>query len=55
MLRLKDKGIRHLYNNRRGDQLVILRVETPESLTKEQKRLLEELAKSMGPAKGAHA
>jgi len=32
----------------RGEQLVILRVVTPESLNKEQRKLFEELAKSLG-------
>jgi molecular chaperone DnaJ len=48
---LKDKGIPHLHKSGRGDQLVRLTVVTPESLTKEQRRLFEELAKSMGPAR----
>ena len=51
VFRLKDKGIPHLHRNGRGDQLVRLRVVTPESLTREQRRLFEELAKSMGPIK----
>ena len=46
--RLKDKGIPHLHSSGRGDQLVKLLVVTPESLTKEQRRLFEELAKSLG-------
>ena len=48
---LKDKGIPHLHTSRRGDQLVTLRVITPESLTKEQRRLFEELSKSLGSEK----
>lgn len=55
VLRLKDKGIPHLHGNGRGDQLVRLRVVTPESLNKEQRKLFEELAKSLGPIKGAGA
>jgi len=55
IFRLKDKGIPHLHRSGRGDQLVRLRVVTPESLTKEQRRLFEELAKSLGPTKGAGA
>jgi len=46
--RLRDKGIPRLHGIGRGDQMVALRVVTPESLTKEQKRLFEELAKSLG-------
>jgi DnaJ-class molecular chaperone len=37
----------------RGDQMIVLRVVTPESLTKEQRRLFEELAKSLGHEKGS--
>jgi molecular chaperone DnaJ len=49
IFRLKDEGIAHLNSHGRGDQLVRLRVVTPESLSKEQRKLFEELAKSMGP------
>jgi molecular chaperone DnaJ len=45
--RLKDKGVHHLNGSGRGDQIVVLRVMTPDSLSKEQRRLLEELAKTL--------
>ncbi len=48
ILRMKDKGIPRLHGMGRGEQLVILRVVTPESLNKEQRKLFEELAKSLG-------
>ena len=48
IFRMKDKGIPHLHSGGRGDQLVVLRVVTPESLTKEERKLFEELAKSLG-------
>jgi molecular chaperone DnaJ len=48
IFRIKDKGIPRLHGMGRGDQLVILRVVTPESLTKDQRKLFEELAKSLG-------
>jgi molecular chaperone DnaJ len=48
IFKLRDKGIRHLRRMGCGDQLVILRVVTPESLNKEQRRLFEELSKSLG-------
>ncbi len=51
LFRLKDKGIPHLHGGGRGDHLVSLLVVTPESLTKEQRHLFEELAKSMGHAR----
>ncbi len=47
VLRMKGKGIPHLgRDGRRGDQLVAVRVRTPEKLSKDQKRLLEELQRS---------
>jgi molecular chaperone DnaJ len=55
VFRLKDKGIPRLHGMGRGDQMVVLRVVTPASLTKEQRRLFEELAKSLGSDKSAGA
>ncbi len=49
--RMKNKGIPHLRRHGQGDQIVKLRVVTPESLTKEQRRLFEELSDTLGPAK----
>jgi molecular chaperone DnaJ len=48
VFRLKGSGIPHLRGSGRGEQLVVLRVMTPESLNKEQRRLFEELARSLG-------
>lgn len=48
VFRIKDKGIQHLSRGGRGDELVTVSVATPESLTKEQRRLFEELADSFG-------
>ncbi len=50
VFRLKNKGIPHLHSRGQGDQLVKLRVITPESLTKKQRQLFEELAKDLGSA-----
>ncbi|MFC1914179.1 molecular chaperone DnaJ [Chloroflexota bacterium] len=47
IFRLKDKGAMHLRRSGRGDQLVRLSVVTPESLNKEQRKLFEELAKTL--------
>jgi len=47
VFRLKGQGIPHLRRSGRGDQIVILFVVTPESLTKQQRQLLEELANSL--------
>ena len=51
VFRLKNKGINHLNGRGRGDQLVQVSVTTPESLSKEQRRLFEELADSLGTGK----
>lgn len=48
IFKIKDRGIPRLRGLGRGDQLVVLRVVTPESLNKEQRKLFEELAKSLG-------
>ena len=50
LVRLKDRGVPHLRGGGRGSQLVMVHVVTPESLTKEQRRLLEELRKTLGEA-----
>ncbi|MBN1643816.1 MAG: molecular chaperone DnaJ, partial [Dehalococcoidales bacterium] len=49
--RLKNKGVQHLQEHGRGDQIVIVSVTTPESLTKEQKQLFEKLAESLTDSK----
>ncbi len=51
VFRLKNQGVSHLRRNGRGDQLVTLFVVTPESLTKQQRQLLEELASTLDPVK----
>jgi molecular chaperone DnaJ len=51
VFQLKNKGIPHLHRNGRGDQLVTLRVVTPDKLTKEQHQLFQELANSLNPTK----
>ena len=50
LFRLKNKGIPHLHSRGRGDQFVTLKVVTPDSLTKKQRQLLEELAETLGPS-----
>ncbi|MDO5569655.1 MAG: molecular chaperone DnaJ [bacterium] len=42
-LRLRGKGIENVVNKRKGDMYVILKVIMPTKLTKEQKKLLEQL------------
>ena len=46
--RLRGKGIPSLQGYGRGDQMVIVRVETPSNLNKKQKELLEEFAAISG-------
>ncbi len=48
--RLRDKGMPSLRGGRQGDQLVRVQVEVPQSLSAEQKRLLEEFARVSGDA-----
>ncbi|MBI5841543.1 MAG: molecular chaperone DnaJ [Chloroflexi bacterium] len=45
---IRGKGVPHLRRNGRGDQLVLINVEIPAKLTKEQKDLFEKLAESLG-------
>jgi molecular chaperone DnaJ len=48
VIRLRGKGVPHLRRAGRGDQLVVIQVSIPTSLTGEQKRLFTELSKSLG-------
>ena len=48
---LKGKGVPHFRRAGKGDELVRLTVQTPDKLTKEQKKLLEELAATFEPKK----
>jgi molecular chaperone DnaJ len=43
VLRLKGKGVPHVRRTGRGDQLVVLSVEVPRTLTKDQRELFEKL------------
>lgn len=45
LLRMRDKGIQHLNRSGKGDQLVRVQIVTPAKLNKEEKSLLEQLAK----------
>lgn len=51
VFKLKNKGIPHLNGRGQGNQLVKIKVVTPESLTKKQRQLFEELAKELGATK----
>jgi len=45
---MRGKGVPHLRRNGRGDQLVLVNVEIPSRLTKEQRELFEKLAEGLG-------
>lgn len=48
VLRMRSKGVPFIRSSGRGDQLVIVNIEIPKSLTAEQRDLFEQLAKSLG-------
>ncbi|MBL7130030.1 MAG: molecular chaperone DnaJ [Candidatus Omnitrophica bacterium] len=48
IFRLAGKGLPSIRSNARGDQLVRVNVQTPENLTKDEIRLIEEFAKMRG-------
>ncbi|MFC1987956.1 DnaJ C-terminal domain-containing protein [Chloroflexota bacterium] len=53
VFQLQNKGIPHLQRRGHGDQLVRLLVVTPNSLTKKERQLFEELGETLGPTKRA--
>ena len=48
--RLRDKGMPNLRGGHHGDQLVRVHVEVPQSLSPEQRKILEEFARVSGDA-----
>lgn len=48
--RLRDKGMTSLRGGKQGDQLVRVHVEVPQSLTPEQRKILEDFARVSGDA-----
>ena len=48
VLRIRGKGVPHLRGSGRGDQLVIINIAIPKTLTAEQRTLFESLAASLG-------
>ena len=48
VFRLRNKGVPHLRTSGRGDQLVVMDVMIPTSLTAEQRRLFKDLSKTLG-------
>jgi molecular chaperone DnaJ len=51
IFRIKGQGIAHLNRRGKGDEIVIVRVVTPQSMDTNQRRLFEELAKALPSAK----
>ena len=48
ILRLKNKGIASVHTGRRGDEQIVIKLETPTKLNKRQKELLEEFSAISG-------
>ena len=44
LLKMRDKGIRHLNSGGRGDQIVRVNVEVPKKITVKERELLKELS-----------
>ncbi|MFI5278807.1 MAG: DnaJ C-terminal domain-containing protein, partial [Ktedonobacterales bacterium] len=44
VFRLKGKGVPVIHSNNRGDELVTVRIVTPQNLTKRQRELLQEFS-----------
>jgi molecular chaperone DnaJ len=49
VLPLRRKGVPHLRQNGRGDQLVVVRVAVPIKLSRDQKKLFQELGETLDP------
>jgi molecular chaperone DnaJ len=54
VFQLRDKGMPHLRGGGRGDELVNVRVITPANLSKDQRRLFEQLSGTLGKATNPH-
>ena len=48
VFRMRGKGVPHLQRNGRGDQLVVISIGIPKSLTSEQRDLFEQLSETLG-------
>jgi molecular chaperone DnaJ len=48
VIRMRGKGVPHLRSNGRGDQLVIVNISVPQSLTNDQRELFKKLGSSLG-------
>lgn len=52
IFRLRNRGIAHLHDSARGDQLVKVQIDVPTDLTAEQKKALKEFARVSGEDSG---
>ncbi len=52
MFRLRGKGIAHIHEHSRGDQMVKVQIDVPTDLTAEQRRLLKEFSRISGNDSG---
>lgn len=50
-LKMRDKGVKNIRNNRNGDQYVIVDIQTPQNISQQEKKLYEQLAKIEQPRK----
>jgi molecular chaperone DnaJ len=48
MIRLRARGVPHLRQSGRGDQIVVIQVAVPEKLDAEQKELFQQLGRTLG-------
>lgn len=48
VLRIRNKGVPYLRGGGRGDQMVVVNIAIPKSLSQDQRNLFEQLAKTMG-------
>jgi len=48
VIRMRGKGVPHLRSNGRGDQMVIVNISIPTTVSNEQRELFEQLGKSLG-------
>ncbi len=48
LIRLRGRGVPHLRQSGRGDQIIVVQVAVPEKLTAEQKDLLQQLGRTLG-------
>ena len=52
IFRLRSKGVAHLHDNGRGDQLVKVQIDVPTDMTQEEKKALKEYARVSGEDSG---